>query len=835
MIQHYIITAWRHLLKYKTQNIISILCLAVGVVCFTLAVQTVYTIGVKVYADEFESRNIFINAYNRKGVDQPHETDDTITYYVRDVVRVDSTMIARIYEKDLPSIREVNYSIFPGGANFNFEDSTSIEKFYLCDYVNISPRTLLCYGMRSAITGKPIPELNDGDMLISELVRDMVYGKNADPRGFRVMDGTIRDVVSVPMTMELYGKCIFHASRVPRSDFVEVDHCLTVEPREGYDADAVIQELNNAFPEYWFTEEPGHSIYSTEYALMLTAFTVILLIGGSVLLVGVSGYLKMQTQLFALRSREMALRRTMGAHSRQLFTLLATETVMVFAATALLADGFTALLTQYFLDIFPTAMDVELTFSMEVQEFHFIKWWVLLGTMLTTLAIAAGMVYRQLHEQPGMRVGRSGHARTRGHGAMLCVQFATGMLLMLVTLISYRLLSDTYEVRTSVPTPEVQGRTALDLAPYHHAMIANRNEVEQLIPDFPRTMSAVSGIDHISEVMYLTLEDTEVDTMQVMHPQVTDWFSDPKRYRYCILASDEQLVDRMGIDIHAAAQRNTWWWHKSTAVYARTEEATRLRAKWNLAEVTGAQTITLPCNQAYTLLGYAVVPNGYRAVGINPTPSFWVVDDRAATADFFSPERISAQAREVLSQYIIFSNARDYDAMEKGVQTLLQEAAPGNRNLPPATNLYNRWFPDERILDGILNICILPVLISILCIIAGVYSSISLETRGRQKEIALRKVHGAHSRDIMWLMGRQYMRLLCISGGIAILITAVTLALYFYLDYTTPFEALCYQLSIVLPYLAVSFLAVTAITLLTIGRKIYSVSQLNAADIIAKE
>ena len=38
MIQHYFKIAWRNLLKYKTQNIISILSLAVGVVCFAITV-----------------------------------------------------------------------------------------------------------------------------------------------------------------------------------------------------------------------------------------------------------------------------------------------------------------------------------------------------------------------------------------------------------------------------------------------------------------------------------------------------------------------------------------------------------------------------------------------------------------------------------------------------------------------------------------------------------------------------------------------------------------------------------------------------------------------------
>ena len=36
---HNLKTAWRNLLKYKTQNIISIACLAVGVVCFAVVFQ----------------------------------------------------------------------------------------------------------------------------------------------------------------------------------------------------------------------------------------------------------------------------------------------------------------------------------------------------------------------------------------------------------------------------------------------------------------------------------------------------------------------------------------------------------------------------------------------------------------------------------------------------------------------------------------------------------------------------------------------------------------------------------------------------------------------------
>ena len=42
-------TAWRNLLKYKTQNAISIACLAAGVVCFAITVYFIYGFGRSVY------------------------------------------------------------------------------------------------------------------------------------------------------------------------------------------------------------------------------------------------------------------------------------------------------------------------------------------------------------------------------------------------------------------------------------------------------------------------------------------------------------------------------------------------------------------------------------------------------------------------------------------------------------------------------------------------------------------------------------------------------------------------------------------------------------------
>ena len=49
LLLHSLATAWRNLQKYKVQNIISIACLAVGVVCFAITVHIVFNFARNLY------------------------------------------------------------------------------------------------------------------------------------------------------------------------------------------------------------------------------------------------------------------------------------------------------------------------------------------------------------------------------------------------------------------------------------------------------------------------------------------------------------------------------------------------------------------------------------------------------------------------------------------------------------------------------------------------------------------------------------------------------------------------------------------------------------------
>ena len=169
--------------------------------------------------------------------------------------------------------------------------------------------------------------------------------------------------------------------------------------------------------------------------------------------------------------------------------------------------------------------------------------------------------------------------------------------------------------------------------------------------------------------------------------------------------------------------------------------------------------------------------------------------------------------------------------MKDAITDIYRDALPGNMNKPPVHDLYEEWFKAIRMIEMMRELCFLLVIVSILCIVASVYSAIALESRGRQKEVALRKIHGAHTRDIIMLFGRYYLRLLGISALIVTIISCAILATVYTFASDT---GITNDIPMLILYLILAILIVVAITLLTISQKIWKVSRINAAEVVNK-
>ena len=125
------------------------------------------------------------------------------------------------------------------------------------------------------------------------------------------------------------------------------------------------------------------------------------------------------------------------------------------------------------------------------------------------------------------------------------------------------------------------------------------------------------------------------------------------------------------------------------------------------------------------------------------------------------------------------------------------------------------------------NIIFFFAIVSIIITLLGVYSSITLDTERRQKEVAIRKVNGANVSQIILLFARLYIVLLLCSAIVAFPLVYVVLMLWKQM-YTVFFDCgVLFWLSI--------FLTVALITAITIFFRILRIAQSNPAEIIKSE
>ena len=824
-------TAWRNLLKYKVQNIISIACLAVGVVCFAITVHIMFNFARNLYYSSIDQGRPVFTIYEMSEEEFKNTAKHDANGADRQLpmVNITKAFIDRLYSMKLPAMKEIHGIVLIMKSNFEFDDNTPQPKTYLATFAKCSPRRYHYLGYRSAITGERIAELNEGDVIITDDLRDKVFGKGVDPRGFRILteiDGsqrTIRDVVNISERMEdFYNDAIIYCQKnyIAETQYNRINS-LQIELAEGYTAQQLREQLAGALPEYYVALQWNAWDWTDEGLFYLTIIGVGLLLGSSVLLIGAVGFLKMQLQLFSLRAREMALRRTMGAKPRHLFMLLVTEMAIMFAFTAIATLLITVQLSRYAMSTIQSLNDGIL---FDVGVIVETGMWICLATLLCSLVVAFISLYRQLHSPVGMRVGRSGHPRTKGQSVMLGTQFAISMMLTFAVLGAFYALN--------VIAEQEYGSHTENKTPYRKTLMARMTSVDHLVPDFANKIAQNKDVEHISKCIYACCESEgpEVDEGLITHTLRYNYADGTvRKHAYSFLASDEELFDLLDIEISEDKPKDENLQKHISAIYVRTEEVERLREKWDLPISSDVQTRRLYKDRSYTLIGYAPALIGYRP-GSHSTPSFWLVDSDVAWLDLTNAKELRAYGPD--ANYLIFPKDGKYGKVEDALTDLWREAQPGNMNEVPVDNLYEEWFKGIRMLELMRELCFLLVIVSILCIVASVYSAISLESRGRQKEVALRKIHGAHSWDIMRLFGRYYLRLLLISGIIVGILSIAFIIIFatFALD---GIESKDWMM--ILLYLFLSILIVVAVTLLTISHKIWKVSKIHPAEVVKKE
>ena len=683
MIKHYLKIAIRNLLKYKVQNIISILCLAVGVVCFTVTFHFVVEIG-KIYSYDLDSKSanvIFLNNEESK-----ESAPLTEAEFLRLKEQKPSSVDKLIFKKDYGDRGRVWTLTEPDGTEGALATLTCA----------VSPDYLNYYGFRSAITGKPIQHLKPGTILMSDWVWKKTVGEGVNPigrqavsteDGERTISGVISDVVCSNMRETLDGMLVVSDTPFLQSSSDGL-YDLTVVLAEGKSKDDLDTDLNRLFPER-FSFVIG--VDTSKIMMLFGMLTLILLLGSSVLIIGTLGFLKMELQLFGLRTREMALRRCVGARPWQLFSLLAIEVLIVFFITSLIALGLTSLVADYAIPVvyamtnFAFYLDMGIIYEREV--------WISICVTLLSLGIAALVVRRSIHAPLGMTVGRSTRTTHAGRSTMLVIQHVLCILLLAVILGTYFFVKHTAQAY-HVPEDSSSIKQCMMIDRMHFGF--TNDEVASLpsvdLDGCVLSANALSyeEIDTTLYVNYATLMNDD-DTVMA--------------YSYNVALANVQYFLALGI--HPVEQHEGMDKHAMIPVYVSPQDAERV-AKILEAEGGQRQSKVLCDGKNYVCIGY--VPVWADRIG---SPSYYIIVPEVSFADARSmfPDYIEGMTT---CNFILRPKPHCYNALADELNNLYHKKTPGDLRQLTIQNVYDTWFTQEKWADMLQQLCWLLTIISLL-------------------------------------------------------------------------------------------------------------------------
>lgn len=795
---HNIRIAWRNLMKYKVQNIISVLCLAVGMVIFSstfIFTQRAWQ-GYERYAGD--SRRAMIELYTKQN----------------SFVCVEPSLIQRIANSHLRSIDFIDINLDACNTTSVFIDHDGKKYNVTADWRWISPKSLNHLGLRSAITGKRIPILKPGDIIMTKGMLARSFGLKRNPIGFTLdwsqeyshpdvdsTHNTIIDVVDTGdwMLNEDHLFIVTDLLKELKATNIETKtltgmHILSIILAKGKTETDLQKDLQKVLPEYEVRVKGKRSG-------MVQGVTFTLFFGSSILLIGLFGFLKMQIQLFRLRQREMGLRQCMGAQWEQLFGLMMWEVAIIFFFVTLLTLGLGNLLAEFAVPL----LEREHDFLIDMPRTYTTILWICLATFLATSVIAVLSVRQVVTTPLSEVVGKSRRSSSRGHNLLIILQMVVCQILVLLFMVTASIIG-----KTSSEGSKAHGyeNVSENIEKSRDCIVTDYYKWNCELLDTLKKLQHMAGVTHMASTFYsqyLKEGEEPKDSFNIYENR------DGQRYRRCeVVLTDEHFFDVLSLKLVPSATEEQCNREEMVPVYQG-----------------------IPNGKQTKKLGYVKIKHLFYLKWRDSWPrAIYVLD----TAFFLQHKDLMLRVWDEfgdefknwgVSHSIIFrAKPGEYKKAVGELTDLYPRLGRYTMAKAPINNLNEKFYPWQYVSELIFYVLFVMYIVALLCVVLTLYSSVSLDVRGRQKEVAIRKTNGAGMKQIMWLFGKQYVWQLIISSIITMVISIG------YVFWTVESGRGVGEL--IEPYLY-AVLFISLVTLLTVGLKIYRVSKLNPAKIIKKE
>ena len=790
MLLHNLKVALRNILKYKVQTLGSILSLAIGMV--TLA--TVHSFLQNFRMVSINHEPYYDRVYNL-------QFDSIQKRQSENSIRINGDIVRAVKANGGPRCIEQgpyapNGRLTGGWAEFTLSGKTR-RKMQL-KAVPLDRHFSNFVGIRSAITGEKIKVLGPHDAIINEKQAKQIFGdknpvgasirltKNYGNYQLRLVD-VYQDLSLTELNMSssalFYSPC--ELEDMDSDQFFAVN--LYVVLKEGCTPQQLKAEVNGRLKPLGLkvkTEKLKDRL-SEEYSSVAIACSITYLIGSLILLAAIIGFLRMQTQLFWMRRREISLRITNGATRLQLFSMFATEVVMIVLGAYFVA----VLMGSWICDYLARPQFAEITSELgTISHLYLYSLVIGLVVMMLCLAIIWVVLSRICKHTQALE---SGMRRSHNHwfrNTMLGVQVMISMFFLGVT---FCLLCWVGKMADFNHIPDDERAYKQSLYLQTNAAENGQRLRDKLIhlPQVERWIPYSWGYWKIDE-----LAENEEFSKAV-------WQGDRIVTHYCIRnTSDTSLLDFLKIKVNWKPKAD-----KKKCILVNEELYKHMRQH----RVAPNDMLTID-NDSYKIAGtFQSIP--YVQNMKYDMYTFIVIDPK------FSYET---------NDYILVAKPGEYKEMKVAVDRTIQQLEP-TVVAQMSTNLRNRIAFEMFMVEILQSIAWALAVVSLAICMISIFSTVMLDTQTRKKEVAIRKVNGALTKDITKLFGRTYLVITLIA-----MVFAVVAMLLFHIVLSQLFEMV--EINPVMPIL-MSVVVVAVFIAVIIAWQVRKTMKVDPSEILAKE
>lgn len=713
MIKHYLKVAFRNLMKYKTQSLISIIGLAVGFTCFALSALW---IRYEMTYDNFH-----------EGAERIYLAGSSFRLYGDGFSYNSSSLLADYLAKNCPEIEKVCCIFY----DWNEKKIKNEDAEFSVRQIEVDSSFISMFNIK-VLDGDNHLQLKKDEIAITENAAKRIFGKES-PIGKRLILGENNEEKTIVAIVKSWkGHSLFSFDILLPFYDANPDwgrqRCQTLfRTYPNCDMKALEQRLSEHE-----VQQEGHKYpISTPIASLSTLrsthpredvnvkldhIRLFACISGLVIICGICNYLTMLVTRIRMRRRELALRKVNGSSNRGLLTLLLTELILLL----ILSSGVGLVLIELILPTFKRLSQID-----EGTSFFYIEVFVYILSLVAVTVGFASLLIQYISRRTLLNnISKKSNTHLSGWFYKISIFFQLFISLgfvfcTLVMMMQLHFLLNTRELGIE--------RHNVGSVVYCSENIPFKEIVNQI----PEVAECLNGFH------------TPIPKMYYSTYRVKEWDGKNTDSEQYIELEDETInqeyADFFGVEVLDGSMLD----EKDGKYMIVINEAAVKALGW-----------TQPIGKKIGKLG-----KQYIVKGVIKNISYNAPIHPVAPAMFHLPDSRDRGG-------IIFKvKEGTWNIVSEKIKAEVNKVNPNAElMLSNMEEVYDAYMKSERTLCKLLSV------VSAICIIIavfGIFSLVTLSCQQRRKEIAIRKVNGASARLILNLFFKEYLLLLAMASCIA--------------------------------------------------------------------